>query len=449
MAPDLSRSRAILIGASQYDDSRIPPLLPAVACLQEMRQLLTGDLCQWPEESVSTFLNVGTPSEMAKQVIRLARQAEDTLLLYYVGHGMRTPEGQLALTLGSTDMDPESLPHTGLLFDNLARILRGSSAATKLIILDCCHAGLGNRSIYHFQSGDLLETYPVDGLYFIGASHATQKARTRHTEGLTYFTENLISVVRDGIPRRPAQLRLDQIFVELRSRLLRNNLPEPVESGIGGARHYPFCRNAAPPDEQLDPTEEVRRLRSDLERPEHQEGHEASDESKPFDKVLIDDPRITSQVVAAFASRKVTCISPRTYTDARAMGEAYRDGHVVAVHFDDFMHDNDVQRLFDFALGSAAASGGSIIELGKRFMLLLPGGSIREPMPIEMPPFRPTSYSQRHTIASMYRDVTIVEIDLSEIADADAKRLVDYSAGVIFACRGYLERVRERIFRLS
>jgi hypothetical protein len=45
----------------------------------------------------------------------------------------------------------------------------------------------------------------------------------------------------------PAELRLDQIFLALRARLTGAGLPEPVESGIRGARQYPFARNAATP----------------------------------------------------------------------------------------------------------------------------------------------------------------------------------------------------------
>lgn len=202
--------------------------------------------------------------ELASRVVDAVRDAEDVLLVYYVGHGLRTSEGQLALTLRETDPHPELLAHTGMLYENLAKILRGCRAATKLVILDCCHAELGNKAHYVFQSADLADAYPVDGLYFIGASAKDKKAKAPLGGTLTYFTDAFITVVNQGIPRYPATLRLDQIFLELRARLVRANLPEPVESGTRGARQFPFARNAAPPDTHQDPETELARVRQQL-----------------------------------------------------------------------------------------------------------------------------------------------------------------------------------------
>ncbi|MBR7838181.1 caspase family protein [Actinospica durhamensis] len=246
MDRDLSRSRAILIGNARYSEHpRIPDLPAARGSVTAMAELLTSELCGWPAERVTTLVDVAAPHELARRVLAEVREAQDVLLVYYVGHGMRTLDGQLALALGDTDPHPEALPHTAMLYDNLTKIMRGCRAATKLVILDCCHAELGNRANYVFQSADIAEVYPVDGLYYIGASARDKKAKAPLTGEPTYFTQALLDVVHAGIPRLPATLRLDQIFLEMRGRLLRASLPEPVEAGTRGARQYPFARNAA------------------------------------------------------------------------------------------------------------------------------------------------------------------------------------------------------------
>lgn len=169
------------------------------------------------------FQDVSAPHELAIKLVELVRDVQDVLLLYYVGHGMRTATGQLALALHDSRSDPELLPHTAITYEAIAGILRRCPAVTKLVVLDCCHAELANKANYQFQSADI-DAEPVDGLYFIGASKRWEKAKSPLDGGLPYFTDTFIQVVRTGIPGRPPQLTTDQIFTELRSRLLRAGL---------------------------------------------------------------------------------------------------------------------------------------------------------------------------------------------------------------------------------
>jgi len=266
MDRDLTGSRAILIGNSTYRDPAIPDIPGASLGVQAMSDLLTGELCGWPADRIQELVNVASPPELARGILAAIEDVESAgvLLLYYVGHGQRTTYGQLALTVGDTDLAPRALPHTAILYDAIADILRGCQAATKLVILDCCHAELGTKANYQFLSADLADAYPVDGLYFIGASRTNEKAKASLAPGLTYFTRAFIDVVQTGIPGKPPVLRLDQIFAELRSRMLRADLPEPVESGIRGAHQIPFARNAAPPQTHVDLEEELRRMKERL-----------------------------------------------------------------------------------------------------------------------------------------------------------------------------------------
>jgi cell division inhibitor SepF len=61
----------------------------------------------------------------------------------------------------------------------------------------------------------------------------------------------------------------------------------------------------------------------------------------------------------------------------------------------------------------------------------------------------PRTYNEARTIGEHFRDGIPVIMNLSEMDDSDAKRLVDFSAGLVFAVRGSIERVTNKVFLLS
>jgi cell division inhibitor SepF len=61
----------------------------------------------------------------------------------------------------------------------------------------------------------------------------------------------------------------------------------------------------------------------------------------------------------------------------------------------------------------------------------------------------PRTYNEARTVGENYRDGTPVIMNLSEMDDSDAKRLVDFAAGLVFASRGTIERVTAKVFLLS
>ncbi len=61
----------------------------------------------------------------------------------------------------------------------------------------------------------------------------------------------------------------------------------------------------------------------------------------------------------------------------------------------------------------------------------------------------PRTYNEARTIGENFRDGTPVIMNLSEMDDSDAKRLVDFSAGLVFASRGTIERITNKVFLLS
>jgi cell division inhibitor SepF len=61
----------------------------------------------------------------------------------------------------------------------------------------------------------------------------------------------------------------------------------------------------------------------------------------------------------------------------------------------------------------------------------------------------PRSYNDARRIGEDYREGVPVIMNLSELDDLDAKRIVDFAAGLVFGLRGSIERVTNKVFLLS
>jgi cell division inhibitor SepF len=61
----------------------------------------------------------------------------------------------------------------------------------------------------------------------------------------------------------------------------------------------------------------------------------------------------------------------------------------------------------------------------------------------------PHTYNEARPIGERYREGTPVIINLTGMDDKDAKRLVDFAAGLAFALRGSIDKVTNKVFLLS
>ena len=61
----------------------------------------------------------------------------------------------------------------------------------------------------------------------------------------------------------------------------------------------------------------------------------------------------------------------------------------------------------------------------------------------------PRSYNDARRIGEEYREGLPVIVNLTGMEDVDAKRIVDFAAGLIFGLRGSIERITNKVFLLS
>ncbi len=119
------------------------------------------------------------------------------------------------------------------------------------------------------------------------------------------------------------------------------------------------------------------------------------------------------------------------------------------------MEDEDFEEVDSFDLGES-----------REFTLQsLPGGEANSAAPERRAEFRavssnpsalrristihPESYADAREIGEAFRSGVPVIMNLSDLPDSEARRVVDFAAGLVFGLRGNIERVTSRVFLLS
>jgi hypothetical protein len=248
-------SRAVLIGVPDYQGVKYlsyPAVGNSVDGMYEL--LVESGFCGWREEQVSKIVSPANAGQLLLRLRRLAEETTGVLLLYFVGHGVLSEQGELCLAVSDTD---HSAPDaTGLEYTKIKRMLHtGTTATTRIVILDCCYSGraIGLGSADQAQLADLSE---AAGAYTLTAADDFADA-SLGTGGAprTAFTGELLDLLtRDGIPGGPADLTLGEIYPRLCSRLGSRGLPRPNQRADDQAAAFVFARNAALPPTSSQPS---------------------------------------------------------------------------------------------------------------------------------------------------------------------------------------------------
>ena len=113
-----------------------------------------------------------------------------------------------------------------------------------------------------------------------------------------------------------------------------------------------------------------------------------------------------------------------TYEDAFATGEDYAEDYAAdEVGYDEPLEDEEVSTV--------------------------------APQPATAPDLRrivtvhPSTYNEARIIGEAFRDGVPVIMNLTNMSESDARRMVDFSAGLVFGLHGAIERVTPRVFLLT
>ena len=147
----------LLIGVNHYQEETLPSLQYPAPDTEGLAQALSEATQAFPSKELSIYHDFAEQPPTANAVrqrlaaVTHAAQSQDTVLVYFSGHGIFDEETQeVVLCLSDTQRD--ALHSTGLALQDLLQALNQSLARQQLLWLDACHSGgLGQR---RNQKGD-------------------------------------------------------------------------------------------------------------------------------------------------------------------------------------------------------------------------------------------------------------------------------------------------------
>ena len=247
---DYSRSRAALIGVSDYD--HLPSVKSAANSLKRLEGLLRSPLCGWPKDRVRVWEKdeVRRSDRLPDQLMEAFDGVQDIALFYFVGHG-QLYDDELCLALQESPQYGPRCKTLGLPFSDVRDALRACDAETKIVILDCCFAGRAREYSLAPDSANVIDWTHAKGAATLAASGAYRTAWHEPDSDpgnpQTYFTKYLIDVIEQGISGYPDGLPLSAIYDHAAHTLVRDKRPEPTRSIWHDASRFILARNVAEP----------------------------------------------------------------------------------------------------------------------------------------------------------------------------------------------------------
>ncbi|MFH9478691.1 tetratricopeptide repeat protein [Streptomyces anulatus] len=243
--PDPHRSRVVLIGASQYSDPDLPDLPAVHRTITDMAGIFTDQVYGVvPEAHCTVLLDDGDLRTVGKRLRAAIAEAEDLLLVYYAGHGLTAyPRGDLYLSL--PDSEFASPEFSALEYDKLRQAVLDSTAANKLVILDCCFSGRAITDTMAGGDGTEIGQLEVAGTYVLTSAARDQLALVLTGEPHTAFSGRLMRLLREGIVGGPELLTIEDLYSWLKKHMAAERLPLPLNRRAGTAHQLALGVNRA------------------------------------------------------------------------------------------------------------------------------------------------------------------------------------------------------------
>lgn len=237
-------AQVLLLGSATHPGPTLPSLPAVAASLSALRQRLL-DRCGVRADRLNTIIDPPDGLAMATAVADAARRADDVLLIYFAGHGLLGPGGELFLAAAGTDqLTPGLAMHQALPVSAIREAVTACRASSVVVVLDCCFAGRAITGRGRRRESQFVLP-AAHGIYFLGA--AGDLAVAVDDDGYTAFTGAWIRLLDHGDPRGPAVLTLDNVYNYLFRTLRAEGRPLPQRQAGDRSGDLVVATNPAQP----------------------------------------------------------------------------------------------------------------------------------------------------------------------------------------------------------
>ncbi|MFH8973823.1 AAA family ATPase [Streptomyces sp. NPDC017890] len=212
---------ALVVGTSAHPGERLPALPSAARSARDVAETLST-VCGMGDR-VTLLTDPTSPSDVLEALATVIGRAEPTeqryergsVLLYFVGHGLRGPGRQLYLATARTKSQTDtahSVPYT-----EIERYL-SDAAADPVVILDCCFAGNAQEPGRPTGADPFAGARPT-GSYLLASAMRDALAYAPPDAEHTLFSGQLLALLREGDAGGPKWLTLGGVYRLLDQRL--------------------------------------------------------------------------------------------------------------------------------------------------------------------------------------------------------------------------------------
>jgi WD40 repeat protein len=233
--------RVLLVGTDSHDGPGLPSVPAVGRTVRALRDRLV-DRCGVPAGQLRVVHNPPDALAIATAVTEEVAKASTVLLIYYVGHGLWGPGGEVYLAARGTDtLTPGLAAHQAYPLSELRQALSTCRASSVVVVLDCCFSGRARLGMP--ADGRVFELPSVHGVYLLGS--AEQLALADPEQEHTAFSGELITLLDQGDPDAGPALTLDDAYHYLFQALLAKKAPRPHRQEAGRSGQLVLAANAA------------------------------------------------------------------------------------------------------------------------------------------------------------------------------------------------------------